>query len=135
MHALYNQDINNAELPSFLTKMSGGAYLLSAAQPGYAKIALALLLREIFSKITRAEYTPSHTSMNESGADRIQILGEMLAFAEHALRKQVQAQNSQATEEEIEARISEWYATKGAVPNGLRPRVLMTSPSSGSDVD
>jgi hypothetical protein len=73
--------------------------------------------------------------MNESGADRIQILGEMLAFAEHALRKQVQAQNSQATEEEIEARISEWYATKGAVPNGLRPRVLKTSPPSGSDVD
>lgn len=73
--------------------------------------------------------------MNESGADRIQILGEMLAFAEHVLRKQVQAQNRQATEEEIEARISEWYASKGAVPNGLRPRALMASSPSGSNVD
>jgi hypothetical protein len=73
--------------------------------------------------------------MNESGAHRIQILGEMLAFAEHALRKQVQAQNSQATEDEIEARISQWYAAKGAVPNGLRPRALMSSPPSGNDVD
>ena len=62
--------------------------------------------------------------MNETGVSRIKILGEMLEFAEHALRKQLLAQKKLATEAEIEARISEWYSSPGAIPEGQRARVV-----------
>lgn len=60
--------------------------------------------------------------MNETGVSRIKILGEMLEFAEHALRKQLLAQKKLATEAEIEARISEWYSSPVVIPEGQRPR-------------
>jgi hypothetical protein len=61
--------------------------------------------------------------MNETGVSRIKILGEMLEFAEHALRKQLLAQKKLATEAEIEARISEWYSSPVVIPEGQRPRI------------
>jgi hypothetical protein len=61
--------------------------------------------------------------MNETGVSRIKILGEMLEFAEHALRKQLLAQKKLVTQAEIEARISEWYSSPGVIPEGQRPRI------------
>ncbi len=48
--------------------------------------------------------------MQETGADRISLLFEMIEFAEHSLRQQLISAYPDSSEGEIEAHIASWYA-------------------------
>jgi hypothetical protein len=47
----------------------------------------------------------------ESGLDRIKVLFELIEFAESCIAKQCYAKNPMASESDISAKISSWYAS------------------------